>query len=398
MTDSADSANSTAPAESSPQGSAPPPADDKPPALLHNPVHARSLSLAVLALLGMVFMLHWARAVVVPVLLGLMLSYALGPLVTRLQRLRLPRALAAALVMVMLMGGVGWTAWTLNDDATLFVESLPSAAQKIRQAVRSQRNKPESALDKVQQAATQLEQAAKESSTGVAEAARGVTRVQIEPPRFNLKDYLWTSMPSVVALAGQAVAVLFIAYFLLASGDSFRRKMVRLAGPKFTRRKITVQALDEITGQIQRYLVVQVVISVVVGVATGLAFLAIGLEHAAVWGLLAFVLNFIPYIGSLVLMAGSALVGFVQFNSVETALLVAGVSLVVHTITGNLLTPWLMSRTSRLNTVTVFVGVLAFGWLWGVWGLLLGVPVLLMVKAVCDRVDDFKPIGELLGT
>ena len=92
------------------------------------------------------------------------------------------------------------------------------------------------------------------------------------------------------------------------------------------------------------------------------------------WGLLAFMLNFVPYIGSLVVTGGSALVGFVQFGSVEMALLVAGASLVIHTISGNLLTPWLTGRASRLNAVTVFVAVLAFGWLWGIWGLVLGVP------------------------
>jgi predicted PurR-regulated permease PerM len=124
----------------------------------------------------------------------------------------------------------------------------------------------------------------------------------------------------------------------------------------------------------------------------------IGVQHAAVWGVAACVLNFIPYIGSIAITAGSALVVFLQFGSVDMAMLVAGVSLALHTVSGYLLTPWLTSRTSRMNPVAVFVGVLAFGWLWGVVGLLLGVPILVMVKAVCDRVDDLKPIGELLGT
>jgi predicted PurR-regulated permease PerM len=222
--------------------------------------------------------------------------------------------------------------------------------------------------------------------------------VQIERPKFNIKDYFWTGTLGLMASLGQATVVLFITFFLLASGDTFRRKMVKLAGPTFAKKKITVQALDEITDQIQRYLLVQVLTSIVVGIATGLAFLAIGVQHAAVWGVAACVLNFIPYLGSVVITAGSALVGFLQFGSVDMALLVAGVSLVLHTISGYLLTPWLTSRASRMNAVAVFVGVLAFGWLWGVWGLLLGVPILLMVKAVCDRVDDLKPIGELLGT
>lgn len=377
-----------------------PPGDGGPPvpraAPMHRPLDKRGISLVLLAALGLIFMLHWASAVFIPLMLGLVFSYALTPAVNRLQRLHIPRAIAAALLMVALVGGTGWAVYALNDDATQFVESLPDAAQKIRQAVRATRNQPATTIDKVQMAATQLEQAAKEGS-GPAAAARGVTRVQIERAQFNLKDYLWTSLPAMAASIGQATVVLFLTFFLLASGDAFRRKLVRLAGPTLARRRITVQALDEITHQIQRYLIVQVLISAVVGVATWLAYWAIGVEHAAVWGVLAFMLNFVPYIGSLVVTGGSAVVGFVQFGSVEMALLVAGVSLLVHTISGNLLNPWLTGRASRLNAVTVFVAVLTFGWLWGVWGLVLGVPILLMAKAVCDRVDGLKPLGEMFG-
>ena len=365
--------------------------------LLHMPVDVRSLSLGLLATLACVFMLHWASAVFIPLMLGLTFSYALAPLVDRLERWHVPRAAGAALVMLALVSGLGLGAYSLSGEASLFIESLPDTAQTIRQAVRGKLYQPATAMDKVQKAATQLEQAAKESNTSQPVTARGVTRVQIERPQFNLNDYILTSTPGMLAAVGQATIVLFITFFLLASGSSFRRKLVKLAGPTFTQKKITVQALDEITEQIQRYLLVQVFISIVVGVATWLAFWMVGVEHAAVWGLLACLLNFVPYIGSIVVTGASALVGFVQFGSIDMALVVAGVSLTVHTLSGNLLTPWLTSRTSRMNPVIVFVGVLAFGWLWGVWGLLLGMPALLMVKVVCDCVEDLKPVGELLG-
>lgn len=361
------------------------------------PVDVRSLSLVILAILGSVFMLHWARDVFIPLMAGVTCSYALAPLVNRLERMRIARPIGAALTIVALVCSVGWTAYALSDDATQFIESLPAAAQTIRKAVHARRSQPETAMDKMQKAATQLERAAKESNSSLPVAARGVTRVLIEREQFNLNDYLLTGTPMLLALVGQATILLFITFFLLASGSSFRRKIVKLAGPTFTQRKITVQALDEITEQIQRYLLIQVFISVIVGLATWLAFWVVGIEHAAVWGILACVLNFVPYLGSIVVTGGSALVGFVQFGSINMALLVAGISLTIHTLSGNLLTPWLTSRASQMNPVIVFVGVLAFGWIWGVWGLLLGMPVLLMVKVVCDRVDDFKPIGELLG-
>jgi predicted PurR-regulated permease PerM len=123
-----------------------------------------------------------------------------------------------------------------------------------------------------------------------------------------------------------------------------------------------------------------------------------GLENAAVWGIAAGVLDLVPYVGSVVIATGSALVSFLQFGSLEMVLLVSGASLMIHSVEAFLLTPWLTSRTNKMNPVAIFVGVLAWGWLWGVWGLLLGVPILVVIKAVCDRIEDFKSVGEFLGT
>ncbi|MDR3454826.1 MAG: AI-2E family transporter [Rhodoferax sp.] len=372
------------------------PAPD-PRVLLHMPVDVRSLSLVVLALLGSLFVLRWASAVFIPLLLGVLFSYALSPVVSWMQRWHIPRALGAAVLLAALLGGAGWTVYSLSDDAASLIESLPVAAQKLRQSVRARRGTSESAIATVQKAATQLEQAAEDSGAAKPAASPGVTRVQVERPRFDIQDYLWSGTVGLIGLLGQMLVVTFITYFLVASGDVFRRKLVKLAGPTFSKKKITLQALDEITGQIQRYLLVQLFTSTLVGLATWLAFWWLGLEHAAVWGIAAGVLNLIPYIGSIVVAGGSAMVGFLQFGTLEMAALVALVSLVIHSIEGYALTPWLTSRASSMNPVAIFVGVLAWGWLWGVWGLLLGVPILMVIKAVCDRVDDLKPVGEFLG-
>ncbi len=379
----------------------PPPLPHMPPIApdrLHTPVDVRSLSLSVLALIATLFALRVASAIFIPLLLGLVLSYALSPLVDRLERWRLPRALAAGLLILGLGAGAGWTVVTLSDDASVLIESLPAASQKLRKLVHAQRGQTESAIDKVQRAAAELEQVATEGTAAKTATPRGVTRVRIERARFDIQDFLWSGTLGAAATAGQAVVVVFIAFFLLASGNRFRRKMVKLAGPTFAQKRITVQLLDEITAQIHRFMLVQALVSVLVGLATGLAFYAVGLEHAAVWGVLAFVLNFVPYLGTVALAAGSGLMAFVQFGSLDMVLLVAGIGMLIHAVSGNLLTPWLTSRTSSMNAVTVFVGVLAFGWLWGVWGLLLGVPILTTVKAVCDRVEELKPVGEMMGT
>ncbi|MCY1518724.1 putative transport protein YhhT [compost metagenome] len=158
-----------------------------------------------------------------------------------------------------------------------------------------------------------------------------------------------------------------------------------------------MHVLDDITRNIERYLLVQILVSGLVGLTTGLAFWLLGVENAAVWGIIAAVTNLIPYIGSVIVLVAAGLMAFLQFSSIEMALLVGGVSLAIHTVVGNLLMPWLTSRTSRMNPVAVFVGVIFWGWLWGIWGLLLGIPITMVIKSICDRVEDLQPIGELLG-
>jgi predicted PurR-regulated permease PerM len=360
------------------------------------PGRSRSLSLAVIAVLAGLFVLQWAKAVFVPFMLGLVFSYALSPIVNWLEARGVPRAVGAGVLLLSLLGALGFTAYSLSDDAVKLVESLPAAAQKFRQTVKTGQRGKGSTLETVQKAATQIEQVAKESSAPT--TSQGVTRVTVEPARFNVKDYLWSGTIGFAALVGQMTVVVFLTYFLMVSGNTFRRKLMKLAGPSLSSKKITLQALDEITLQIQRYLQVQLATSALVGVLTGLALWAIGLQNAAVWGIVAAVLNLVPYVGSMITGVASGGVAFLQFGSGNMALLVAGVSVVIHMVVGNLITPWLTSRSSRMNPVAVFVGLLAWGWLWGVWGLLLGLPVLMIVKAVCDRVEELKPISEFLGT
>lgn len=366
---------------------------------LHVPVGVRSFSIAVIAVIATCFALRWASAVFVPLLLGVTLSYALGPLVDALVTLRVPRPVGAGVAVAALVGALAGTGWTLADEADALVESLPQAAAKVREAMRAHRPRKASALERVQQAAAEIEKAAQDGAPPrLPPPARGVTRVQIEPPRFDIRQYLWSGTLGLATLLAQATIVVFITFFLLAAGDRFRRKLARIAGPTFAQKKITVQALDEIDAQIQRYLLVQIAISVIVGAATWAAYAALGLNNAAAWGVIAGVLNLLPYVGAIAVTAASALLAFLQFGTPDMALVFAGVSFALHAVSGYLLTPWLTSRASRLNAVAVFVGMLAFGWLWGVWGLLLGVPVLMMLKAVCDRVDELKAVGELLGT
>ncbi|MEO6856417.1 MAG: AI-2E family transporter [Rhodoferax sp.] len=364
--------------------------------VLHMPVNVRSFSLGLLALLASLYTLHWAGAVFIPVLVGILSSYALSPVVDWFHTRRVPRAVTAAVLLMGILGGVGALGYSLSDDASKLVEQLPAATQKLRSALRALPGAKRNTLTTVQQAASHLEQAAEEAGRAVP-TGPGVQRVQIVKPRFDIRDYLWNGSLGIVGMLGQLGTVTLITFFLMASGDSFRRKLVKLTGPTLSRKKITLQALNQINDQIQRYMLLQLFTSALVGAVTWLYFLAMGLDHAAVWGVAAGVLNLVPYLGSVVVAAGSAMVAFLQFGTLDMVLLVSGGSMVIHAIIGFLLTPWLTSRANQMNPVAVFVGMLAWGWLWGLWGLLLGVPIMVAVKAVCDRVDDLKPVGEFLG-
>ncbi|MGE4242007.1 AI-2E family transporter [Ramlibacter sp.] len=364
---------------------------------LHMPVvDVRSVTLGLLAVLAVLAVLRLASGFFIPLMLGLVFTYALSPVVDWLQRLRIPRALSAAVLILGVLGGTGAAVYSMADDANQLISSMPEAATKLREALRKRTTGPATPVDSVQKAATELRRAAEETSAP--DRVRGVQRVVVEKPRFDVREHLWTGTVGLASLVGQAVVITFLTYFLLISGDTFRRKLVKIAGPGLAQKKIAVQALDEINAQVQRYLLVQLVASVAVGLATGFAFAMLGLKHAAVWGVAAGVLNLVPYVGSIVVTAGAMVVAFMQFGELDTALLVGGISLLINVVEGYLLVPWATSKASSMNPVAIFIGVLAWGWLWGVWGLLLGIPILIAVKAICDRVDHLKPLGELLGT
>jgi predicted PurR-regulated permease PerM len=354
-----------------------------------------NVPLILLAVFAAIFILDWAQAVFIPLVLGLLVAYALGPVVDRLERLAVPRSLSAAALLLAVVGGTGAAALSLRDEAVSLIETLPAAIRKIEEAVREDFAGPGRAIEKVQKAAEQIESVTADDSP--ARPPPGVTRVQIVKPQLDVREYLLTSVAGAGAAIGIGLIVLFLAYFLLASGDAFRRKWVQLSGPTLSRKKITIQVMDEIQLQVQRYLGVQVLTSVLVGVTSGLAFWAIGLENAAVWGVTAGVLNLVPYLGAIITTGGTALVAFLQFGSVTMALAVAGISLVINTVEGYWLTPWLSGRASHMNNVIVFSSLLFWGWLWGGWGLVLGLPIMMVIKAICDNVEEYKPIGEFMS-
>ena len=355
------------------------------------PVHSLALTLGVgvIAVITLISALYLAHAFIVPLLIGILASYALHPLVDWLKTYHVPRAVAAALVLGMLVGGLSWIVFSLSDDATAMIDQLPAAARKLRQDLSSMRTGP-TALQNMQETAHQIEGAA--ADAGAKPGARVAISRQNEPTAW-LRNYALAQSALLFTVAAQAPIVLLLTYFLLASGAHFRLKLVQFVGPTLSRKKAAVSILNQIDAQIQLYLASVLISNALVGIGTWLAFEALGMEHAALWGLIAAVLHFIPYLGPAAVAVASGVAGFLQFGSPLMALTTAGLSLLVSGAIGLVFMTWLQSRFARVNAAVLFIALLFFAWLWGVWGLLLGSPLVAIAKVIWDNVEFSRLIA-----
>jgi predicted PurR-regulated permease PerM len=365
------------------------------PFRVHMPVDVRGVSLTIIAGAAILAVLQVAQPVIIPFVVSGLLFYALDPAVDWLQRMKVPRSLGAALILLLAIAGIGAGGYALSDDMLSVVNRLPEGVRKLRAEMQKPSPEP-SAIDTMQETAQELDKAAAEASTPSA-TPKGVMRVQIEEPPLRASSYLWYGSMGALGIVGQAVMVAFLTYFLLVADDLFKRKLVKHIGPTLARKRLTVQILDEISNQIERFLLVQILTSLIVGIVTATALWAVGLQQYVVWGLAAGVLNTIPYFGPIIVTAGLAVVGYLQFGSIEMASLVASIALVITSLEGWLLTPVLLGRVGRLNHIAIFASLLFWSWLWGVWGMLLAVPMLMAAKAVCDHIEELQPLADFLG-
>lgn len=339
-----------------------------------------------------IVLLRYLQPVLLPFILSFLLFHALDTPVGWLHVRRVPRGFGAALVLLVTVAMTGFLVYSLQGQAMAVVNQLPEGARKLARAMERSPNDEPGPLDKVQEAADALIE-----STANAKATPGVMRVQVEQPVFRADRYVWDNSTAALSALNQTILVLFLTYFMLLSNDLFRRKIVTLAGPTLTRRRVTLEVIDQIAQRIRQFLLIQIASSGVVAIATWLALWALGLEQAALWGLLAGVLNSIPYYGPLIVTGGLSIVGFLQFGDVGRTAAVAGASLLITTLEGSVLTPQLMGRAAEMNIVAVFAGLTFWTWAWGVWGLLLAVPMMMVFKVVCDHIEELRPVAYLLG-
>ena len=366
-------------------------------AVVRLPVDVRSLSLSILAAIAVVFALEWAQAFLISLLLGVLVAYTLNPPVTWLERIRIPRIAASLIVLVGAMGAFALGAYSIRGQMQAVVTQLPEATSKFAAGLSRLRTSQLGPLQKMQSVSTAVEKATSQLTGPSPVAGQRETRVVVDQSGFKFGDFLWAGSKGAVGAAGQALMVLFLAFFLLAAGDTFKRKLVRLAGPSLASKKITVRILDDINHSIQKYLSMMLLTNVMVGVLAWAVFAAMDLDNAGAWAVAAGLLHVVPYLGPAVTAVAAGMAAFVQFDSFPMALLVCGVSLTIATLIGTFVTTWLTGRIARLNPAAVFISLLFWGWLWGIWGMLLGIPILVIVKVVAQHLEQLQPVAELLG-
>jgi predicted PurR-regulated permease PerM len=353
----------------------------------------RRLSHIVVTSVALAFALGWGKQFFIPLSLGIVLAYTLSPLVNWLERRHVHRWLGATLVMFVLVGGSGYVASSLRDEAQTIVSQLPDLGHRLHDLTQDSTTKDPGLIQSLRQAEQEMEG----SATQPTGRKSGPLHVVVDEPSVNLNDLMLTGSRNLAAVAGQLLMVLFLVYFLLLSGDAFKRKLVKLTGPSLSSKKITVQTLDEINVSVQRYMLAMFTTNVILAGLTWALFRWAGLQNAGAWAVAAGVLHVVPYLGSVltaILTGGAALL---QSGSWTLLLITSGGSLLIAGVVGIVITTWMTGRITRMNPAAIFVALLFWSCLWGVWGALLAVPITGIIKAVCQRVERFRPLAEMLA-
>ncbi|HYC30640.1 MAG TPA: AI-2E family transporter [Gemmatimonadales bacterium] len=343
---------------------------------------ARHISLVGLFVLAVLYTLHFAQSFVLPIVVAILLDFLLSPVVRALRKLRIPEPLGAGIVMLGLLAALGMGSWYLSGPASSWLARAPESMATVRTKLQELRQP----VEKVTEAAEQVEEVT--SDVGKSD---GVQQVEIKGPSMARQLFGGTA-----TMLSAATIVVFLTYFLLAVGDLFLQKLVTVL-PQFRDKKKAVAIARETEAQISVYLFTATLINIGVGVVTGIALWLIGMPNPVLWGVVAAVLNFVPYIGAVVNMAILGLAALLSYESTTQALLVPAVFFGINMIEGNLVTPMILGHRMQLNTVALFVGLVFWWYLWGIPGAILGVPIMAAIKIMCDHIEALAPVGEFLG-
>lgn len=340
---------------------------------------SRSISLIIIATILVFGALYFARDFFIPVALAMLLSLVLSPIVRVLARWRLPYPAGAALVLALVMGGVGGAGYMIAGPVRAWISAapvaLPKAARKLKAVVRP--------VEQVSRAASQVEQA-----TGTSPSRDAVV---VQGPSLSSR-LAGTS----AAVLGGTIEVLLLLYALLAVGDLFLQKLVEML-PRRGDREKAVSIARATESSISAYLGLTALINVSEGAMVAAAMALLGMPTPLVWGAMVALAEFVPYVGMLTMSVVLMVAALTTFDTVPHALVVPGVYLAINFVQGNIVTPLVMSRRLTLNPVAIFISLALWWWLWGIAGALLAVPLLATFKILCDHVESLASIGAFLG-
>jgi predicted PurR-regulated permease PerM len=350
--------------------------------ILRGSLSVRSLPLTSLFVLAAFYTLYLGRSFFLPIVLAFLLSFLLSPVVRWLKKLRIPEGLGAAFVVLGLLGVLGVGVYELAAPAYEWVEQAPRNLRKLESKLRGLK-KPVQTMSK---ATEQVEKIAK--VTGSREPARVAVATE------SLGARMFSQATDFVV---NGVVMFILLYFLLASGDTFLRKLIRVL-PSLSDKKRAVGIARQIETEVSTYLVTITLINVLLGVAVWGIMSLVGLPNALLWGALAAVTNYVPYLGAILMIAVLAMVGFLTFEDLGRALMAPGAFIGLNLLESYLLTPLILGRRLTLNPVVIFLGLTFWGWIWGITGAVLAVPIMVVFKIFCDHSEPLAPVGELLGS
>lgn len=339
-------------------------------------------SAIVLAVLATLYSLHFASSFLIPIAFALLLDFLLSPLVRVLNRARIPTPAGAALVTIGLVCAIGVTTYTLAGPAQKFLEEAPAGIAKAR----SELNRILVPIERVGEKAVTVGQ-----QSGVTDSTAKPAEVVVVGPSFASRVAGVTQR----ALAG-FTQVMLLLFFLLAGGDLFLEKTIRLL-PQLADKKKAVRIARDIESAISVYLIANLGINLVEGIMVSGALWALGMSNPLLWGVLTVVMEFIPYIGPILMLVILTIAAMGVFDNLGQILLVPGAFFVANFIQGNIVTTMVLGRRLALNSVALFVGLAFWFWIWGVPGAFIGVPLMAVLKICCDHVEALAPVGEFLG-
>lgn len=357
-----------------------------------------AIAVWIVAAIILIVFLKWAGGLLVPLLLGIILTYTLAPFVNWLEMRRVHRAVGAMLVLSILLGGTGWIGVALSGEVEAIANQLPDMARKLRVKIRQVSAGDGNVFRKVQDAAIELDKAAGETT-----APKGARIAPAPAPAAPalvssaLTSWFGTNINLLVHGIAQAVIVVLLAYSLLAAGPLFRRKLMTIVGPNLSDKKEALRTLEEIQHQMQSYFLWLTATNALIGLAIWGVFFSLGVENPGFWGVTAALLHFIPYAGSFLLASASGIATFLQTGVYTEAITVAVVALAVNGAIGVGVLTWMQARLYRVSATALFLSLLFFGWLWGAWGVLLAAPLVGVMKVICDRVPSMERFAVFLA-